>query len=43
MDSEKPRTWEEMRRSIAERLVRRSGHDVDDAVELLHKAYDASL
>ena len=28
MDSKTPRTWEEMRRSIAERLVRQSGHDV---------------
>jgi hypothetical protein len=28
MDSRAPRTWEEMRDSIAARLVRQSGHDV---------------
>jgi hypothetical protein len=28
MDPKAPRTWEEMRNSIAERLVRQSGHDV---------------
>jgi len=49
-------TWEQMRTSIADRLVRQTGHDIawwneriavepglgDEAVELFHRAYQAS-